>query len=658
MHTHHGSLILHNGRWRNALELAFWRDDAWQALALSGQDDAFTAESAGVRVELGLEPDEDSIRYRLSFSADSPTRVQLKLSVAEASNPFHLIPGCIFGDNNVAKAEPGHFPNLTFEHPGNVSCSPYWELRADRASHPVSALLFDGGLAAVSVDPYSDAGFDIATSREGFLRNGVFSELGDEETPSACGVTLGYRNTPVSFINKDQWGIPTGHRAVKASATGRIFLRPAASRQDMHAVIQQVYDDYHEAPSAPLSAEEAARALMNAFLTINWLPEKEHFSNMRCIDAYKRHLTAWRTLPEVGWTGGGVIGYPLLLAGQRFDDATAVERAMYLFEWVAKAHNPESGLLWDVCGKHEGRRVDWWWSGYLVRGVHCAYTNGSGVYYLLKAYTHEKATSGADHREWLDTACKVLDTMVGLQTEEGNFGYTYDTRRPAIIDPEGFAGVWFAPAMALAYRHTQNQRYLDSAKRGMDYYRRFVRDLNCCGSPMDTWKSPEQEGNLGFIRGAQVLHAITGDDVYLEMLEEGACYEYLWRYGFRARPEYPPLEGSHWNSCGGSITSVSNPHIHPMGVYISSELRYLAEHTAKAYHAARWEDNLHWGINIVSLYPEVSGYGAPGVLTERFCPSDGLTIETFPDGSPSSLWFSYNGWAAAAVLEALVEHLL
>ena len=44
-------------------------------------------------------------------------------------------------------------------------------------------------------------------------------------------------------------------------------------------------------------------------------------------------------------------------------------------------------------------------------------------------------------------------------------------------------------------------------------------------------------------------------------------------------------------------------------------------------------------------------------VAARFCPSDGLTLETFPDGTPSSLWFACNGWAAAAVLEGLAEHL-
>ena len=45
-------------------------------------------------------------------------------------------------------------------------------------------------------------------------------------------------------------------------------------------------------------------------------------------------------------------------------------------------------------------------------------------------------------------------------------------------------------------------------------------------------------------------------------------------------------------------------------------------------------------------------------MTERFCPSDGLTIETLPDGTPSSIGFTYNGWAAAALLEGLAESML
>ena len=74
----------------------------------------------------------------LSFKSDYATRVRLTAAVIDAENAFHLIPGNIHGDNNAAHVRPGEFPCLTAATPHLRNCSPIWEFRADRASHPVS----------------------------------------------------------------------------------------------------------------------------------------------------------------------------------------------------------------------------------------------------------------------------------------------------------------------------------------------------------------------------------------------------------------------------------------------------------------------------------------------------------------------------------------
>lgn len=653
-----GVLVLCEGAWRNTLMLNYWIDGAWHGLKLERAGEGYVGQDSVVRARLSISEEKDSLPYALSFKSSIRTRLQLRLSLVEARGVFHLIPTVIFGDNNLAHAEPGHFPNLTLEHPGNISCWPYWEFRADRASHPVSILCFDGGIAGVSIDPYSDCPPDRTNSREGFIRNGVFAQVAHDGEPPACGVTLGYRNTPFTFDSKDKWTDPTEHLTEEAKACGRIFLSKSGSRLDAHRIIRCVYDDNRQTPETPISIHATAQVLTHAFLTVNWQEESENFTNMACTDPEKRKLVPWRTLAEIGWTGGGVIGYPLLVSGYVLGDKIAFERGLYKIDWVSKAFNPASGMLWDVCGRHEGKHLDWWWSGYLVKGVHCAYTNASALYYLLKSFAFCQKILGQNHPEWLRTARRVLDTIVTLQEPSGDFGFTYRADRPEIVDPNGFAGVWFVPALVLANQLTGEEKYLRAAQNGIGYYHSFVKQLDCWGTPMDTWKAHEQEGNLGFIRGAALLHQTLGDEKYLAMLSDGAHYEYIWRYGFRARPEYPPLKGSSWNSCGGSGTSTSNVHVHPMGVFISSELRYLADETGDSYHTARFEDGVNWGINSVSIYPEYARYAPRGVLTERWCPSDGCLMETYPDGSPASMWFSYNGWAAAAVLEGLTERLL
>jgi len=155
------------------------------------------------------------------------------------------------------------------------------------------------------------------------------------------------------------------------------------------------------------------------------------------------------------------------------------------------------------------------------------------------------------------------------------------------------------------------------------------------------------------------MHEMTGEVRYAEMLAAGANYEYLWRYGFRTRPQCPPLKNSTWNSCGGTITSVSNPHIHPMGVVATDDLEYLAGVSSDSYHQSRADDGIAWLMNTMELYPETMGYGQYGVLSERTCPSDGLLAEVYhDDNSPASTWWSYNAWAAGSAMEAIALHIL
>ena len=105
------------------------------------------------------------------------------------------------------------------------------------------------------------------------------------------------------------------------------------------------------------------------------------------------------------------------------------------------------------------------------------------------------------------------------------------------------------------------------------------------------------------------------------------------------------------------MTSVSNPHMHPMASLVIEDIEYLAEQTGSVYHRQRAEDMLAWLMQTMELYPDVTGYGEYGVMTERYCPSDGLVIEKYGDGEPASMWFTYNGWAAANSLEAILEKL-
>jgi len=593
-----------------------------------------------VRFEINKE-----YRYKLSVISSKPISVSMGLCPTEKADAWHLIPCNIHGDNNLKKAKPGYFPNLTYEYPEFETSSDEWEFRSDRASHPVS-IVHNGSMAyGISINPYT-------TDSDGnHICNGLFSKL-----PSTAGVSLGYRNYPHTFTFKEMFDKPTFNTVEKATAVGKIFTVKGNRVDSVSHILKDLYEDLRECPEPNYDIGYYLKAFMDSYENINWSENLQAFTNMECKVPGDPQLKPWRPLIATGWTGTGVVSYPLMLTRKllQFDNKFS-KKLEDQFNSVVAGINPSTGMFYDLIQERNGSRYNGWWAGYMVSDCHCAYTNGNGVYYLLKAYLLLKE-KGIEKQEWLESAMSVVDAANKIQLADGNYGYTYSTEKPAVIDKEGFAGCWFAAASALMYSITTEEKYLEKADKAIRFYYEYVKNLDCWGTPMDTWKSIDQEGNLAFVRTAALLHRNTGNHEYLKMLIDGAHYEYLWRYSYKAKPLYPPLKDSPWNSCGGSVTSVSNPHIHPMGVNITADLIYLYKMTGDMYHLKRAEDGLCWGLATSDMYPDITGYGQPGVITERWCPSDGLVIEKYSDtGNPSSIWFTFNGWAGASIFEGLAE---
>lgn len=644
------------------LSLRYFHEGAWHALEHLEGHRWGSATAPALKVELALAAEVLGWSYELSLESDFDTQVRLRVELEDATDLFHLIPCIIHGDNNCSQVRPLEYPLLTTDRPEDPDCSEFWEFRADRSSHPVSMLCCADGAVGVSVDPYTQ-------DAEGrLIRNGVFSEL-----PNAFGVSLGYTNDPLTYINhmfgpEDKWDYaPSTYDRAKSMCTrGRIQVELGEGRLAAHQIIRSIYDDLREMPQPKKSLREATEGLLDALLNVNWSDELQGYTNADCKVPDQPELKPWRPLVEIGWTGGGVVAYPLLAAQHTLGLPESIfdggKGPMRIMDQILDGYNPDSGLLYDVIQPWSDlwpeSRCSGWWSGFhLVEECHSAYTNGSAVFYLFKMLTFMNERSLETNPQWLQTGMQVLDTVIELQREDGAYGYTFSQHEKKVLDWEGFAGCWFAAACALAYRQTDAPRYLDSARKALDYYASFVKDLNCWGAPMDTYKAVDEEGNLAFVRAARLLHEITDDAEYLEHLKNGADYECLWRYGFKAKPEYPPLDTCGWNSCGGSITSISNPHVHPMGLLVTSDLEYLAKQTGDSYYQQRADDGVNWLMATMELYPDTMGYGRYGVLSERTCPSDGLVTERYSDGTPCSTWFSYNGWAAANALEALTERV-
>jgi len=686
-------------------EFEFFRENSWVKVPRDYvmESGFFYCSDGGVyRCDIVKDAEKGFFSYNMSFDADYPTQLRFRITVSGEKDYFHLIPCNIYGDNNEKRTAEEEFPFLTWRGwTGKNVCgsgskagenserdksdrfaSPRWEFRADRAAAPLSALAFRSGCVGISIDPYSDGvegGIHWekerpVTGREKrdgmpllpetgetmrdceYIHNGVFAEL-----PCSFGVTLGYTNDPVTFSNRRLPNPPTAERACRAAASGSIYLVPDKGRMGIHDMVRAEYWKRHSRAEYEKNYQQAIAAMVDAFVHLNWNRETGEYTNMRCRIPNDPLLKPWRDVCEIGWLGGAILAYPLILSeyvenvvnNDTFREADSGER---IIDRIVEGYHPESGFFHNLLKPNPGqtsRDV----TGWSEKECHFAYLSGSAVTYILKSIVFLRSKGRTCPDKWLLCCRQVLDTVIFLQREDGAIGVAFSTMEKRVLDWDGFAGCMFVPGMAYFYRLTQEKKYLHAAERALRYYQKEIERLNCYGTPLDTRKSVDQEGNIAFVRGCRLVYEATGEKEFLEAMTAGAEYEYLWRYGYTTRPECPPLDKG-WNSCGGSVTSVSNAHMHPMGAMLDTELRFLARVTGDDYHRQRAEDSTAWIMQNLEMYPKKTGYGRYGILSERWCPSDGLLTERYSDNSPCSTWLTYNLWAAACALEAIAEHYL
>lgn len=185
------------------------------------------------------------------------------------------------------------------------------------------------------------------------------------------------------------------------------------------------------------------------------------------------------------------------------------------------------------------------------------------------------------------------------------------------------------------------------------YYNAYIRHQQCYGGPLDIDKNIDSEGILAYIRAVRYLHEITGEEYLLEHLKDALYYEYTFKFCYNSPIKVPPLSEVGWSSCGGSITSVVNPHIHPMSSSVMDEMAYYLSKREDEYIRSRLNDTLLWSCQCHNTFDGEYGYGKKGWMSERFCHSEGLLTEHYPSGDPASTWFALMPWACGSILEGL-----
>ncbi|MFR6333807.1 MAG: hypothetical protein ACLUOI_36885, partial [Eisenbergiella sp.] len=145
-------------------------------------------------------------------------------------------------------------------------------------------------------------------------------------------------------------------------------------------MIREEYGKRHERAVYKKSLREAAAAMVDAFIRLNWNEEWQAYTDMSCKPTENTELKAWRPVYEIGWTGIGELACPLVAAEELLpvsrDSFGKAKTGEELIDQIVGAYHPVSGLLNDLVAPIDssGSLVNGWWIWYhIASDCHCAY---------------------------------------------------------------------------------------------------------------------------------------------------------------------------------------------------------------------------------------------------------------------------------------------
>ena len=408
---------------------------------------------------------------------------------------------------------------------------------------------------------------------------------------------------------------------------------------------------------------------MQAVSRYAWLPEDRNYSGFV---REKDGSFSYNRIFSISWTNGLSTAVPVLMAALRLGDDMARRQSLSCIDNIVQnSINPNSGLPFETWDRENGWSCRGWWYDGMQNGGHSGYLDGQTVYYILKAFEYEKDIRKSEHPEWLSFAHDVLLHLHAQRNSTGEYPFVLSSETGAGMEYDALGSCWCLAALAKYLLVCRNSADTASSPEDPDtgfllseletsesfYYSAFVRKAICYGAPLDTNKTVDSEGVLSYIRAVRMLHELTGKEEYLDHLRDALCYEYSFKLCYNTPVQVPPLSVLHWSSCGGSITSVANPHIHPMSSTVMDEMLSYLRFRTDSYIRSRLEDTVLWSLQTFNTHDGEYGYGRTGWMSERFCHCEGLLVEKYPDGSPASTWFALMPWACGSILEGICGDL-
>jgi len=212
--------------------------------------------------------------------------------------------------------------------------------------------------------------------------------------------------------------------------------------------------------------------------------------------------------------------------------------------------------------------------------------------------------AGISRPEYRETAMGICNFVRDAQKPNGSFAKSWN-RRGEITREGGTVGCFLIPPLLTAYRLTGDASYLESARRGFDFYYRELdeRGFTTAGA-LDTY-CIDKESSSPLLAAALALYRQTKENAYLEKAENVAWYLSTWMMHYKVHyPENTVLGEMNYDTFG--MTAVSTAH--------NAIDQYALHDVLSFLELAKYTGNIQWKERAMAFWCSTTQLVSDGTL--------------------------------------------
>ncbi len=458
-----------------------------------------------------------------------------------------------------------------------------WNVREDRLSSPLTGVFDAASGRTVSVMRVIDAPAEaLTTHQEGEVivsGNTSLGFVGFDNEKGRAALTFGYPyvESPRRYIRKLTLINPiTAFVKLKKGETKRLsWIVREGQTADYGEFVAQTWQHCMERlnpkPVTPLfTTDEVKAQLANYFRKgyVDEYPLKYHSGHgLRCDDCKPvDHV-------QLGFCGRVLLnGFNALEYGGQTGDDELVRMGNAIFDsWLQHGFTAK-GYFKEDMHIRQGIPAD-------KDCIHSIRQQSEAVYAVLHYLRYEKQ-QGRKHKEWEQKMRTLLDNMVTLLKDDGHYPRKYRDDH-SDVDASGGSTPSATSTLVMGYKYFGDKRYLQAAKRTVDYLEReIISKSDYFSSTLDA-NCEDKEAAISAVTATYYLAMMTKGQErqhYTDLCRKAAFFALSWYYLW----DVPFAQGQMlgdlgFQSRGWSNVSVENNHIDVFVFELPHIVKWLSE---------------------------------------------------------------------------------